>query len=290
MKTVLRLMISVAALVAVFWLFNPTDSIAALSQPKPGWLALAIFALVAQIVLSALRWQVTAQALGQALPRLWAVQEYALSVAANTFLPGGILGDLGRIMRSKGLNWQGQGWRGAAASVVVERMAGQVAMLGLMLAALGAWLGPLGVLLTGAVISAIWAVLRLWPKLRALLVQAWCGPDVWHRQLGLTCAILVANLLGYWAAAQAVGVFLGPSAALFLIPATLLSMLIPVTLNGWGLREGVAALLWPLWGIGAAEAIAASILFGLACMTAALLALLPWIARLRRPLPTPTQD
>jgi len=281
MKTALRILISVAVLGAVLWVVQPRAALGAITRPDPGWLALAVGALVAQIFLSALRWRVTARALGQNLPLLWAMQEYALSVAANTFLPGGVLGDLGRIFRSRNMGWQGRGWRNAAASVVIERLTGQVAMLGLMVLALGLWWGAKGAALICATLGLCWGVLRYWPKLRGLLGQAWCGADVWPAQLGLTLAILVANLVGFWAAAQAVGVGLEMRAALVLIPVTLLAMLLPVSLNGWGLREGVAAALWPLWGITAPQAVAASILFGLACMAAALLSLLPLLPRMR---------
>jgi hypothetical protein len=279
MKTALRVLISIMLLAAVLWWVQPQAALSAIVRPHPGWLALSIGALVAQIGLSALRWQVTAGALGQTLPRLWAVQEYALSVAANTFLPGGVLGDLGRIFRSRDMGWQGRGWRGAAASVVVERLAGQIAMIGVMLVALPVWLGSTGAAFALLVAGGFGTVLWIWPKLRGLLAQAWCAAGVWPMQLALTLAILLANLLGFWAAAQSVGVTLPASAALVLIPGTLLAMLLPLSLNGWGLREGVAATLWPLWGIAAPQAVTASIQFGLACMAAALLGLLPLLLK-----------
>lgn len=290
MKTALRVLISVAVLGAVLWVVQPQAALGAMSRPHPGWLALAVAALVAQIYLSALRWRMTARALGQTLPRLWAMQEYALSVAANTFLPGGVLGDLGRIFRSRNMDWQGHGWKGAAASVVVERLAGQVAMMGLMVLALSLWWGAKGVALIFATLGMFWGVLRFWPKLRRLLAQAWCGSDVWPAQLGLTLAILVANLAGFWAAAQAIDVALEARTALVLIPVTLLAMLLPLSLNGWGLREGVAAALWPLWGIAAPQAVAASILFGLACMAAATIGLAPLLPRLMRGKAAQKQD
>ncbi len=274
MKRLVRAVLSLALLAGVIWVVQPQEVLGAMRGLQPGWLALAIAALATQIGLSALRWRVTASALGHDLPRLWAVREYGLSVAVNTFLPGGVLGDLARILRSRGL-----GWQGAAASVLIERLAGQVALAVLVLGAVWLWLGALGagivLVLTGLVLMGF----RVWPKLAGWLAKAWFGPGVWPRQLALTLAILSANLAGFWAAAQAMGVTLDAGQALVLIPLTLLSMLVPLTINGWGLREGVAAALWPLWGIGAAQAVAASVAFGLACMGAALIGLLPWLWR-----------
>ncbi len=272
MKLALRLGLTLLVLGLVLWLAQPKAVLAALRGVQPGWLALAVAALAGQIALSALRWRVTARALGHDVPQAWALREYGLSVAVNTFLPGGVLGDLGRILRSRSL-----GWQGAAATVVIERLAGQVALGVVALAGLGLWLGAkglaLGVLGLMAVLVALWVA----PRLRSLFGRAWLGSGVWGRQLGLTLAILAANLGGFWAAAQSVGVVLDPAATVALVPLTLLAMLIPLTINGWGVREGIAAALWPLWGIAAAQAVAASVAFGLACMGAALIGLLPWL-------------
>ncbi|MGY6548133.1 MAG: lysylphosphatidylglycerol synthase transmembrane domain-containing protein [Roseinatronobacter sp.] len=273
MKIALRLGLSLGVLGFALWLAAPAEVGQALSRLQPGWLALAVAALSAQIALSALRWRVTVRALGHGLDHSKALREYGLSVAANTFLPGGVLGDAGRIARSRAY-----GWRDAAAAVLVERLAGQVALGGLAAGAAMLWLGPVrGALLVVALGTLAAGALAFLPGLRHVLARAWGGP--WRAQLGLSLAIVTVNLVGYWTAAQAVGVTLDASQTLRLIPLTLLAMLLPITINGWGLREGVAATLWPLAGVAAAQAVAASVAFGLACMGAALIGLLPWLAR-----------
>jgi hypothetical protein len=42
----------------------------------------------------------------------------------------------------------------------------------------------------------------------------------------------------------------------------LFTMVIPLSIAGWGLRESAAALLWPLAGLPAAEGVTAAILYG----------------------------
>jgi hypothetical protein len=83
--------------------------------------------------------------------------------------------------------------------------------------------------------------------------------------------------MGFWAAARAVGVALPFDVAIFVLPVTLMVMLVPITLNGWGLREGAAAMLWPVVGIAAQSAVAASVVFGAAVASAALLGGAPWV-------------
>jgi hypothetical protein len=278
-----RIGITLAVLGGVIWLAGPANLALRLGSLNPAWMAMAVAVLVVQIWLSSLRWHLTAQALGTPVARAWALGEYHLSVLANTVLPGGVLGDLARAARARGAMG---GLGPAAASVVIERLAGQVALGVAAVVGVVWWsmlhvsttsLPVLGGVLAGLALLALgaWSLPSGW---RALVVRAWTGHVV--AQLLLSALILGCNLLGVWAAAQAAGVPLGPGQAMFVIPLTLLSMLVPLTVNGWGLREGVAAVLWPMIGVMAADAVAASIAFGIAALAAALTGLVPLAARL----------
>lgn len=280
--TAWRFAASAAGLAVVVWWVDPGALAARLGNARPGWLALALAVLVAQVVLSARRWQLTAYALGQRLPTLWALCEYHLAVLGNNVLPGGMLGDLGRAARAVGPSG---GWRNAARSVVIERAAGQVALGAVMACGLGWWLAsrgsPVWLVAAPAALLPVWLIARrLVPRgVRAVLARAWLAPQVWPGQLGLSAAIVACNIAGVWAAARAVGVDLALGPALFAIPLTLLAMLVPASVAGWGLREGAAAAIWPLVGVPAADAVAASVAFGLAALGAALAAVLPWSLR-----------
>lgn len=279
---IVRAIATVAALAGVIWLAGPAELAARLATLHAGWVTLAVAALVLQIWLSALRWQITAQALGTPIPAGWALGEYHVSVLGNTLLPGGVLGDLGRTIRARGAMG---GIRPAAASVVLERLAGQVALMSVALAGLGWWLiarqtaWPLVLaLIAGAALFAL-AFARLTPaRWRTLMWQAW-GTQL-AAQIGLGAMIVACNLFGFWAAACAVGLGLSVAQTLLVIPLTLLAMLVPLTINGWGLREGLAAGLWPVVGTAPTDAVAASIAFGLVAMAAALTGFVPLAARL----------
>ena len=112
----------------------------------------------------------------------------------------------------------------------------------------------------------------------------WLDRSGWRAQAGLSLLILGCTLGGFWAAAAAAGVALAPQDALVLIPLTLMDMLLPVSINGWGLREATAAALWHLAGISPEAAVAASILYGLAAVLACLPGL--WVLA-RRPFADP---
>lgn len=256
----------------VLWWLGPAQIVQRLYQADPGWLATAVGALVAQTALSAWRWRVTAAALAVCLPRGVALREYFMASFGNTVLPGGVLGDAARILRLAPRSGLGL----AAQSVVLERMAGQVALAIATAMGVVIWLRPASgvVMLTLAGFTAL--CLALWaamPALRRVLLfvwRIWTAQGAWRAQTALSGAILGCNLLGFWTAAGAVGVSLPLQAAVPVLCLTLMVMLIPVSVNGWGLREGTAAVLWPMAGVAAVDAVAASVMFGLAILIAAL--------------------
>lgn len=280
------------ALGLLAWLWHAADGAEAarrLAAAHPGWLVAALIALSLQTVLCALRWRLTARQLGITIDRRTALREYYLSQIVNQALPGGVLGDAGRALRARaqaGLVASGQ-------AVVYERLAGQIAIFALMAVAFGAtlavpggldWPGwarvPVLVILTvgTAVPFALWLGARRVPgRVGRGLAELGRGfrlsllaPEVRTRQILLSLGTALANVAGFALCAQAVGAPLPVAAALALVPLVLFTMLIPITISGWGLREGAAASLLPLAGLTAAEGMAASVAFGLVFLASSL--------------------
>jgi uncharacterized protein (TIRG00374 family) len=65
--------------------------------------------------------------------------------------------------------------------------------------------------------------------------------------------------------ARSMSISLSPAAAVFLFPPVLLLSMIPISLAGWGLREGAMVLVFSLAGLQAEASLSLSVLFG-ACM------------------------
>lgn len=72
----------------------------------------------------------------------------------------------------------------------------------------------------------------------------------------LAVSLVLANGAGYLVSL--------PSAAVVaaLCSLLLLSMVIPVTVSGWGVREGAAVILWPMAGLPAEQGVALSVAYG----------------------------
>ncbi|PWK62944.1 lysylphosphatidylglycerol synthase transmembrane domain-containing protein [Roseicyclus mahoneyensis] len=280
------------ALAMLVWLWHAADGAEAarrLAGADPLWLMAALLTLSLQTVLSALRWRLTARQLGIVIDRRTAVREYYLSQIVNQTLPGGVLGDAGRALRARaqaGLLASGQ-------AVVYERLAGQIAIFAVMALAFGAtlaapgglvWPGWLVVPVAGLVLAGLALPAVLWLAAHVLpgrmgrglgdlgrgFARAMTGRRVLGRQLGLSLAIALANIAAFAFCVRAIGADLPVTDALALVPLILFTMLVPITVSGWGLREGAAAAILPVAGIAAAEGLAASVAFGLVFLASSL--------------------
>jgi len=289
---VLRAVQVVVAVGLFVLLWNVADGAEAarrLAGANPLWLIAAFATLSLQTVLSALRWRLTAGQLGITLNRGTALREYYLSQIVNQTLPGGFLGDAGRAVRARaqaGLMASGQ-------AVVYERLAGQIAIFLVLavtffvtLALPGGldwprWLLPgVTVFIIGGlcVPPALYVIARVMPGkagrglvgLGMGLKQALAAPAVRWRQLGLSLGTALCNVAAFSFCAYAIGADFPIAAALALVPLILFAMIIPLSVSGWGLREGAAAALFPVAGAAASEGLAASIAFGLVFLVAVL--------------------
>jgi uncharacterized membrane protein YbhN (UPF0104 family) len=287
-KRLVRLLQVVAALGLLALLWRGADGAAALGHlagASPGWLLAALATLTLQTVLSALRWRWTAGRLGIVLDPVTALREYYLAQIVNQALPGGVLGDAGRAVRARaqaGLTASGQ-------AVLFERLAGQIALFLLFAAAVaGTWavpggfdwppwlLPPVALFLGGGLaVAAALSWIGPHPSYRlgralAAFLRAVAAPEVRWRQAATSLGTALCTVGAFACCAAAVGVVLPPATTLALVPLILFTMLVPLTVSGWGLREGAAAGLLPLAGVTAAEGLAASVAFGLAFLVATL--------------------
>ncbi len=293
MKVTRALKILIAlGLMALLWAGVDGPAAAAmLARADPRWLLAALATLSLQTLLSAWRWRLTAARLGIEITPRRAVREYWLAQVVNQSLPGGVAGDVGRAVRSR----EGAGLGRAVHAVMIERLSGQVAMITLMLAGTASvTLLPggidlprpvLGLVLIIALIAvAIVAALAVIPHLaglRADVARALLARGAWPRQAALSAAAAGLNLLSFDFCARATGTDLPASAVMALVPLILGTMILPVTIAGWGLREGAAAALFPIAGASGAAGLAASVAFGVMFLVSTLPGVIVLLTRRR---------
>ncbi|MEM9798121.1 MAG: lysylphosphatidylglycerol synthase transmembrane domain-containing protein [Pseudomonadota bacterium] len=282
MKGVVRWGLPILLIGLCLWALDAREIAGRLASADPLWMALGLGALWSQTVLMALRWRLFARYLGVELSVRRALGEYLTGQMLNATLPGGVIGDAARAARSR--DGSG-GLRGAAQAVVLERAAGQVglgvvALAGLFVVALmpGALSLPSGlapaVIAGSAVVAGVLGVAVLRTRLGALLRRCLPSWRVAALQVGLSVGAALLNVAAFVACARATGTSMAVGPALVLVPLILTAMLIPLSVGGWGWREGAAAALFPLMGAAAAAGVAAGIAFGVAILLSTLPAIL----------------
>jgi glycosyltransferase 2 family protein len=288
LRGLLRLAVSATLLLFLFQVFDAAEIAAHLVQFDLRWVLPALLLSVLQIMLLAWRWRFTAERLGVGMPYRHALGEYYLGVFLNQVLPGGILGDVARAWRHAIVAARR---RTAIHAVVLERVVVQSVMLTVAIASLLAipalrpdslgwgWAVPLT--LAALAIGGAGLRQRL-PALRAAIREfgadarrAFLPTPVLLIQVGTAALVTAANLVLYVAAARALGSEIPLATLLPLIAPVLLVMILPISVAGWGVREGAAALLWGLSGLGVAEGVAIAVAYGLLFLLASLPGLLP---------------
>lgn len=269
--------VSLAILGGLAWMLDPRAILDRVAGLRPEWVAVALVLSVVQVVVSAGRWKFTAARLGVALGWRAAIREYYLATFLNQVLPGGVLGDVSRAWRH-GRASPADSSVTAAHAVILERASGQLVMTSVALASLvvlaaqvdggaRAWLVGLPIAIACA--AAAWLIL---PRLARLPAAGHLLSDA-HRALIAGPAalvqlsssfVVVGTYLATWiVATRAVGIDTPTSMLIPLVAPTLVTMLVPVTIAGWGLREAGAAALWAMVGLTAVDGVAVSVSYGI---------------------------
>jgi uncharacterized membrane protein YbhN (UPF0104 family) len=243
----------------------------------------AVTLTVLTTVCSAWRWRVVARALGVDIGLPDAVCAYYRSLFLNSVLPGGVLGDVHRaVMHGRRAGDVARGLR----AVAWERLWGQVIQAVVTVVVLLTLPSPvrpaLPYVLAGAAGLAGCAALivrraarrgrpRLARAAQAVSADLRCGllaPDVWP-QLTLASVLVVAgHTVTFVIAARVAGCTapLGELVALLMV--VQVAVVIPLSIGGWGLREGAAAWAFAAAGLGAAAGVTVATLYALLMLAA----------------------
>jgi len=286
-----RLAVSVALLWLVARRVDAGVVLSRLSGLRVGWVALGLSITVGQVTLLAWRWRYTAARLGLELPFRVALGEYYLGILLNQLLPGGVLGDVSRAWRHARANATAGP---AVRAVILERASAQVVMTLVAVASVLAlpW-ARVGVRVAAAAGLVAIVVSLLGALARRPAVDASSGgfvadarravlsSDALAAQLGSAVLVVASYIAVFLLAARAVGVDARSATMLPLVAPVLMTMLVPVTVAGWGIREAAAAWLWGLAGLAPADGAAISVAYGLLVLVSSA----PGLAVLMRSLP-----
>jgi glycosyltransferase 2 family protein len=270
-----RPVVGAAVLAVLVWRLGSGPFVDGLRKVDGRSLAAALGIGVLTTVCCAWRWSLVAGGLGLRLPLPAAVADCYRAVFLNATLPGGVVGDVQRAVRSG--REAGDVGRGVRA-VVWERTAGQLIQLALAVAVLltlpspvrsvmpvVAGVGVALVLVAVLLPRARWAR-AAWADARAALL----APRARGR-IAVASAVAVAGHVATFLVAARVAGSTAPLAQL--VPLALLALLamsVPANVAGFGPREGVAAWTFGAAGLTAAQGVATGIAYGVLVLVASL--------------------
>jgi hypothetical protein len=247
------------------------------------WLLLATVLMALQVLISSLRWSAVLAAIGSTLPLRALVPITFISLFFNLALPASVGGDAVRIWKS---TQRGLPLSSAVNGVLLERVAsvlGTVALLlasapvfrarlpaassfGVILAALGAGAAGLVLLMFMDRLPAAW---QRWRVVRGAFQLAHDTRRLFSRPresavaLGLAVGGQLNLALIAFILALGVGAPLQLLDAVLLMPLVVLVSSLPISVSGWGVREGAMVVAFGLAGVPASSALLLSILLGL---------------------------
>jgi len=263
------------------------------------WAALAIFVVMLEIPLAALRWYNIVDSLGardQQMTRAAMIAATAVGLFFAQVLPS----VAGEGVRAWLLVRLGSNWRTAVTSIVIDRGVGVglLIVLGFVILLLPSGFTALGgyrdvvLVVYGAVILAGALGLLLAPKIVPSLARwrysrwlATLAADVHRVLLGskgplilsIGCLIHAFTFVVVWSVGRAQGIALSLPDAAVLFTVMIGVVLVPISIGGWGLRELAVVSLLATHGVAPERALLFSVCFGLALAVGSLPGALVWL-------------
>jgi uncharacterized membrane protein YbhN (UPF0104 family) len=255
-----------------------------LSRLNIAWIAGALLLQALQVALQALRWRAIVLQCGAHLAPRMAFRINFIAQFFNQVLPSTVGGDAARIWL---LARAGGGWASATYSVLIDRIAGIFALAIIVIVCLPWTLSLVQdsiaraiMLLIGAGAVAGGGVFIMIGRLRWPLLERFApsrhlvevSRTAWRvcRSFAsastvfvLSFAIHLLTITSAWCIAQSVGATASFALLLFLIPPVILIATVPISIAGWGLREGSMIVAFTYAGLAAGDGLIVSVLIGL---------------------------
>ncbi len=277
-----------------------------LAEGEHGLFAVAILVYAVVVVLSTVRWKVLLDALGGAANLRALVDSYLVSAFFANFLPSNVGGD---VVRARETAREAGSHTASLTVAAMDRVVGFVALyfiaapaflLGgplvrglagarVILAGLTVLFLVLGVLFARpALVSGLIEGLGLrrfpWLFGRLASAQSTLGAFRANRQAMVNSFLLslVLQFLGvsyFFVVARALRIPLDPATCLLMVPLCTLIQALPVSFNGWGVREGVYVVYFRQVGLPKESALAFSIVAAALAVLLSLSGLFVWLAR-----------
>ena len=308
--TGLKLVVSVTLLAVLLGRADLARIADGLRGANPAWILAALALYLLMLAVSAWRWQRLLVAQGVGMPASRLFESFLVATFFNNFLPSNVGGDVVRIADTA----RPAGSKTLATTVVLlDRGFGLlglilVAAVGASVSRAGAGAGPLrAATLWGGLVAAtlvslpvllapqllhvlIAPVRRLHPewiderldRLTTAVTRFRGSPSALAACFGGAVIVQIVLVLFYFALARGLAIPIGVAHLALLVPVSFLVQLLPVSINGFGVREAAFGLYFRQLGLPLHSALLLSLGGAAAVMTISVAGAGAYIARSRR--------
>ena len=295
MKNIIKLLITIAIFYFLFRNIDFVEFSKILLNSHGGWILVALVMQLASTYLAAYRWFKISQLLVFKEKLSFYVRSYFKGTFFNQVLPSSIGGDAVRIID---LTRKGYEKKDAFYVVFVDRVVGLVGLLVLNLFATLLFFGAfdeqfslliifiaLGGILGFALLFQLHRlaflanvkILNLFARLAKRLNSLYASRALLLKHIGISVIVHFFSVLTMYGLSLALSLELSFQMLLIAVPPVFLLTIVPISLAGWGVREGAMIGILMLVGADQTKILAMSVLYGLLLIVSALPGSYFWI-------------
>jgi len=295
MKNIIKLIITIAIFYFLFKEIDFVEFSKIIFNSHGGWILVALLMQLTSTYLAAYRWFKISQLLVFKEKLSFYVQSYFKGTFFNQVLPSSIGGDAVRIIDLTRKKYEK---KEAFYGVFVDRVVGLVGLLVLNLLATLIFFGTfdndfslLIIIITVSGISGFALLfqlhrltfladikfLNLFVRLANRLNSLYASRVLLIKHISISVIVHLFSVLTMYGLSLALGLDLSFQTLLIAVPPVFLLTIVPISLAGWGVREGAMIGIFMLIGADQTKVLAMSILYGLLLILSAVPGAYFWI-------------
>ncbi len=295
MKTLIKLFVTIVFLFVIFKFTDIETLKNTIKNINWSFLILAVIFQLLSNITAALRWNIIMSALDFKENVFFYIKSYFKGTFFNQALPSSIGGDAVRILELGELGYKKTE---AFYGIFIDRIIGLLGLLLLNLAAnlmnsnlLPSWLfnliniisilsilGLFGLALIRKInFLENYAVLKNFYELSKRFRSVYRTKSKIILQLALSVIIHLFSVMSVYVISKAIGMDYSFGVFLVIVPPVFLFMLIPVSLAGWGVREGAMIGFFMLIGAVREQVLSLSVLYGIIVIICSLPGMIFWL-------------
>ena len=276
MKNIFKYILSLSLLYYVITTYG-NDMQKTLAVINYHYVLLVFFISFIQYVLSAYRWMYISSKNGTEMNFLYCLKFYYISTFINNILPGGVVGDIYRAYCARESSNNLINLSKSVQGIVFERLSGQIMMFFIFLISLTFFflINAKYVAFLFTVVPVLLITFIVYIVVRKIYFnkissneivinfrKIFSGKIFWNHTI-ISFFVVLSYIVIYIISAEALGLSIDYFTFFVFTPIVLFSMTLPVSIGGWGVREGTALLIAFLLGLSASSSISVAVMYGI---------------------------